>query len=255
MEHDPTAIRAIVDAYKTDVRFIIARLVGEHAADACFQAALRDALDALPDEGGAGVRHWLYARIVDYCLEILDSRTVNHPKAEDPSVYGDCSGMILKGRLLRYFITAQLATLDPEQRAVLVLSGVPDLTREDIARMRQIGLPDVDDLISRGRQELARLLRGRLNDDGNDGYGRFHRSKWCSGFEPLIERFIDGKLDMREKLKLLSHFKKCRRCRLVLSDLSDVVTALKVTREYPPPVELVDRFMDGLANPVGSATP
>jgi RNA polymerase sigma-70 factor (ECF subfamily) len=148
-------------------RFASALLRGDrHAADDLVQDCLERALSRWHLRRAEGnLRGWLYTILYNRFLsdQHRRSRRGGHDallevaEAELPGVEGGQDSALEHRDLLRGF-----AALPEEQRSVLVLIGVEDLSYEEAARVLGVPVGTVMSRLSRGRERLRLLMNGEV---------------------------------------------------------------------------------------------
>ncbi|MBV8457685.1 MAG: sigma-70 family RNA polymerase sigma factor [Acetobacteraceae bacterium] len=151
-------------------RFALALLRGDrHGADDLVQDCLERALSRWQQRRSDGdVRGWLYTILYNRFLSDQHRRRrrgVHRPlfevaEAELPGIAGDQEWALEHRDLLRAF-----AGLPEEQRSVLVLVAVEDLSYEETARVLGVPIGTVMSRLSRGRERLRQLMSGEVKSD------------------------------------------------------------------------------------------
>jgi RNA polymerase sigma-70 factor, ECF subfamily len=151
-------------------RFACALLRGDrHSADDLVQDCLERALsrwDLRRPEGN--LRGWLYTILYNRFLSDQHRRRrrgvhgalLEVAEAELPGIEGGQNSALEHRDLLRAF-----AALSEEQRSVLVLIAVEDLSYEEAARVLGVPIGTVMSRLSRGRERLRHLMNGEVNSD------------------------------------------------------------------------------------------
>lgn len=150
-------------------RFAYALLRGDrHRADDLVQDALERALSRWHlRRSQDNVRGWLYTILYNRFLteqSRLKRRGVHGALTDTTEVPGIAGGQesALEHRdLLRAF-----STLPEEQRTVLLLVGVEDLSYDEAARVLGVPIGTVMSRLSRGRERLRQHMYGDLTDGG-----------------------------------------------------------------------------------------
>ena len=154
-------------------RFACALLRGDrHSADDLVQDCLERALSRWHQRRIEGdVRGWLYTILYNRFLNDQHRRRrrgghdtlLEVAESELPGVEGGQDSALAHRDLLRAF-----ASLPEEQRSVLVLIAVEDLSYEEAARVLGVPIGTVMSRLSRGRERLRHLMNG----EGNSGQRR-----------------------------------------------------------------------------------
>jgi len=149
-------------------RFACALLHGDrHSADDLVQDCLERALSRWHLRRAEGdVRGWLYAILYNRFLSDQHRRRrrgvhdalLEIAEAQLPGVAGNQDSALAHRDLLRAF-----AVLPEEQRSVLVLIAVEDLSYEAAARVLGVPIGTVMSRLSRGRERLRHLMNGEVN--------------------------------------------------------------------------------------------
>jgi len=149
-------------------RFACALLHGDrHSADDLVQDCLERALSRWHLRWAEGdVRGWLYTILYNRFLSDQHRRqrrgmhdaALEVAEAELPGVEGGQYSALAHRDLLRAF-----AVLPEEQRSVLILIAVEDLSYEEAARVLGVPIGTVMSRLSRGRERLRYLLDGEMN--------------------------------------------------------------------------------------------
>jgi RNA polymerase sigma-70 factor, ECF subfamily len=149
-------------------RFACALLRGDReGADDLVQDTLERALSHWNLRRNQGnLRGWLYTILYNRFLS--DQHRVRRRAPHDvlseetelPGIDGGQHSVLEHRDLLRAF-----ATLPEEQRAVLLLVGVEDLSYQDAARVLGVPIGTVMSRLSRGRERLRRAVHGELEEN------------------------------------------------------------------------------------------
>ena len=149
-------------------RFACALLRGDReGADDLVQDTLERALSHWNLRRNQGnLRGWLYTILYNRFLS--DQHRVRRRAKHDalseetelPGIDGGQHSVLEHRDLLRGF-----AALPEEQRAVLLLVGVEDLSYQDAARVLGVPIGTVMSRLSRGRERLRRAVHGELDEN------------------------------------------------------------------------------------------
>ena len=170
---DREAFGELVRRYEKKVFALTRRMCpGPEDAEEAAQEAFLAAWQGLPSfRGEAGFGTWLYRLTSNACVDLLrksgrapaglslddGERPLNLPDPR-PSPQEEAERAELRER-----IEAGLRRLPPERREVLILREIHQLRYEEIAKILSLDLGTVKSRISRGRQELRKILL----EDGN----------------------------------------------------------------------------------------
>ena len=146
-------------------RFACALLRGDReGADDLVQDALERALSHWNlRRNQVNLKGWLYTILYNRFLS--DQHRVRRQGSYDPltelrGIDGGQHSVLERRDLLRAF-----AALPGEQRAVLLLIGVEDLSYQDAARVLGVPIGTVMSRLSRGRERLRRAMHGELEEN------------------------------------------------------------------------------------------
>ena len=160
---------AVLEAHIPGLRrFAHALLHGDHErADDLVQDTLERALASWHLRRSEGnVRSWLYTILHNRFLSdqhrarrrgLHDALTA---ETELPGIDGGQDSALEHRDLLRAF-----SALPEEQRTVLLLIGVEDLSYEEAARVLSVPIGTVMSRLHRGRERLRQHMRGDVNED------------------------------------------------------------------------------------------
>jgi RNA polymerase sigma-70 factor, ECF subfamily len=165
---DPSAFERIVQTYQDRIYNLCRYLLGnsqdaEDAAQDVFLKAYRKLEDFRPE---SSLYTWLYRIGVNTCLdykrkwrpEPLKNETLAEElPSEDPNPERRYQSMEID-RAIR----SALDRLSTNFRAVIVLKEIEGLAYEEIAEVLNISVGTVKSRISRTREELRRILRGKV---------------------------------------------------------------------------------------------
>ena len=161
-------------------RFACALLRGDReGADDLVQDALERALSHWNlRRNRANLKSWLYTILYHRFLSNKDRMRRRGPHAELteetdlPGVDGGQHSVLEHRDLLRAF-----AALPAEQRAVLLLVGVEDISYQDAARVLGVPIGTVMSRLSRGRERLRRAIYGEFGQNSPSCNGPLRRVK------------------------------------------------------------------------------
>ena len=161
-------------------RFAYALLRGDRErADDLVQDTLERALASWHSRRSEGnVRSWLYTILHNRFLseQHRAKRRGLHDSLNDqmdvPGIDGGQDSALEHRDLIRGF-----SLLPEEQRSVLLLIAVEDLSYEESARVLGVPIGTVMSRLSRGRERLRQLMHGDINEDSHRQNGVLRRVK------------------------------------------------------------------------------
>jgi RNA polymerase sigma-70 factor (ECF subfamily) len=150
-------------------RFATSLLRGDRErADDLVQDTLERALSRWHlRRAGGNLRGWLYAILYNRFLSDQQRLRRRGPhgalseESEIPGVAGGQDSALEHRDLLRAF-----STLPEEQRSVLLLIAVEDLSYEEAAQVLSVPIGTVMSRLSRARERLRRRMDGKIDEDG-----------------------------------------------------------------------------------------
>lgn len=159
------AFEEIVKRYQKRVYGVARRIVGRHdVADDVTQEAFLKAYQALASfDVARPFGPWICRIAANLAVNFVRSprarerELLEQPPAPEKARAQDPLGQVLEGEAQQVFARA-LATLPPEQRAVLVLRAVEELSYREIADALQISMGTVMSRLARAREKLRLAL-------------------------------------------------------------------------------------------------
>ena len=144
-------------------RYARSLLRNREAADDLVQDCLERAVSRWHQRRVDGdARTWLFAILHNLAINSLRQRTRRgwHVPVEDVDESAFAHAPAQDDRLRHRDLLTGLAALPEDQRAVLLLVAVEDLTYAEAARVLAIPIGTVMSRLARGREKLARSLEG-----------------------------------------------------------------------------------------------
>ncbi|HEY9294213.1 MAG TPA: RNA polymerase sigma factor SigM [Microlunatus sp.] len=173
---NPLAFSILVARHKDRMWAVALRTMRnpEEAADALQEAYISAFRRAASFRGEAQVTTWLHRVVVNACLDRIRRNKVRaaDPLPEDPeraaelAASTDTTDPVLEQEE-RADINAALASLNPDQRAALVLVDMEGYSVEEAAGMLGCATGTIKSRCARGRAKLLPLLRHLRVDDEN----------------------------------------------------------------------------------------
>jgi RNA polymerase sigma-70 factor (ECF subfamily) len=163
VDGDPTAFAELFRRHRDRLWAVAMRTLGdrEEASDALQDAMVSAFRNAGSYRGEAAVTTWLHRVVVNACLDRVRRRqarpSVSLGETEVPSQRDDHGATEA-----RLDVHHALARLPESQRLAIVLVDLQDLSVAAAAAVLGVAEGTVKSRCSRGRTELARLLRSRL---------------------------------------------------------------------------------------------
>jgi RNA polymerase sigma-70 factor (ECF subfamily) len=173
---DPEAFATLVSRHRDRLWAVALRTMRnpDDAADALQDAYISAFRRAETFRGDAAVTTWLHRIVVNACLDRLRrvrSRP-SEPLPEDADRAGELAAATgtdpIEEKEQQSVVAAALATLNPDQRAALVLVDMQGYSVEEAAGMLGCAVGTVKSRCARGRARLLPLLANLRDLGGND---------------------------------------------------------------------------------------
>ena len=206
-EWNETAFAAFVKESAGQMLAVIRRILRNDAdADDALQETFLAAWRARDSfDGRSTMRTWVHRIATNTALNKLRQRAARTARIESDldGVAHPGSGRIDNNLALKEVVWAAIDRLPPEQRLVLVLRDVEELTSDEIAERLNLSAAAVRQRLHRARKHVAETLTPELC--GAD-------EMTCGGRLDLLLDMIDGMLaeDVREPV--LTHVAACSTC-------------------------------------------
>jgi RNA polymerase sigma-70 factor (ECF subfamily) len=157
----------------------------DDAADAVQEAAISAFRHASSFRGDAAVTTWLHRIVVNACLDRLRRRAARPAESlpdDETSPSADRAVPdATESRQTQLDVRAALASLNPDQRAALVLVDLEGYSVEDAAAVLDCAVGTVKSRCARGRARLAVLLGHLGPSDGEGASGGNRVALRCVG--------------------------------------------------------------------------
>ena len=193
VEGDPDAFAELVRRHRDRLWGVALRTLRdrEEAADAVQDALLSALRNAASYRGEAAVTTWLHRVVVNACLDRM-RRERARPRVPLGDLEVPDRGDQHADLELRLDLHAALARLPEAQRAAIVLVDLLDYSVAEAAAELGVAEGTIKSRCSRGRTELARLLRDRLRASGPIRRNSVRRPAAASDLGPRADGRNDG---------------------------------------------------------------
>ncbi len=165
-EGDRFALETLVERYSAKVSRLASQLLGdiEDARDAAQESLLKVSERLRQFRGDCQFSTWLHRLVVNTCRDLADRQRIRRTEELADELGGDLDFDGDPWRLamlseLRRELAAGLSRLSAEQRRVLILRDVLDLSYEEIGRAVRIPVGTAKTYVHRGRKRLRRRLQ------------------------------------------------------------------------------------------------
>ncbi|MDQ3866470.1 MAG: RNA polymerase sigma factor [Actinomycetota bacterium] len=165
---DQPALDVLVERHAPRVNRLAAQLMGdlEDARDAAQESLVKLCTRLRQFRGEAQFATWLHRLVVNTCRDFQDRKQVRatEPLPATDEAAGDDVDPTRAHVLadLRRDLADAFARLSPDQRAVVVLRDVLDLSYEDVALAARIPVGTAKCYVHRGRERLRARLEGHV---------------------------------------------------------------------------------------------
>ena len=170
---DLAAFNWLIERYQGTLYAIALRMLGDpQAAADLTQDSVLAAWQHLSDFRSGSVRAWMTRILVNRCYDVLRARRRRPEQSYDAMLEAqpetehlaghapDPSQLVVTGELGRHLV-AGLATLPPDQRAVVILCDVQGYSYAEAAEVERANLGTIKSRLSRGRARLRDWLAER----------------------------------------------------------------------------------------------
>ena len=150
-------------------RYARALLRDRAGADDLVQDCLERAIGRWPQRRDGEVRPWLFAILHNLAIDRFRQRTARgvHMPIDETNENEFFEAAAQESRLMYQDVLGKLATLPEDQRAVLLLVAVEDLSYAEAAKVLDIPAGTVMSRLSRARERLQREIEGTTAQSGN----------------------------------------------------------------------------------------
>jgi len=150
-------------------RYARALLRDRSSADDLVQDCLERAIGRWPQRRDGAVRSWLFAILHNLAIDRYRQKATRgiHVSIDtsNENEFGEAAAQ--ESRLMYHDALNKLATLPDDQRAVLLLVAVEDLSYAEAAKVLDIPVGTVMSRLSRARERLQREIDGTTAMSGN----------------------------------------------------------------------------------------
>jgi RNA polymerase sigma-70 factor (ECF subfamily) len=157
----------IIEPMIPSLRRYARALVGSHAtADDLVQDCLERAVSRWHQRRGDGdARPWMFTILHNLAVNQFRQAAArgSHLSIDDADENALCLEAVQEKRLLYNDVLLKLAALPDEQRSVILLIAVEELSYADAARVLDIPVGTVMSRLSRARERLQQEVEGRAN--------------------------------------------------------------------------------------------
>lgn len=150
-------------------RYARALLRDRAGADDLVQDCLERAVSRWPQRRDGDVRSWLFTILHNLAIDRFRQRKTRGPHIpiEDAQEADVGEPAAQDGRLMYQDVLAKLARLPDDQRAVLLLVAVEDLSYSEAAKVLDIPVGTVMSRLSRARERLQQEIEGTARISSN----------------------------------------------------------------------------------------
>jgi RNA polymerase sigma-70 factor (ECF subfamily) len=201
-------------------------------AQEVLQDAMLAAARALPRfEGRSSLTTWLYTIARSFCIK--RRRRSKFAPAADRSLEGDARQQLARladpappsderyaAAELRLAVEGALADLEPEQREVVVLRDIEELSAAEAAQVLGIGVPALKSRLHRARAALRARLAPVLGELGPGQPG-------CPDILAMFSGYLEGEISADTCARMQEHLAGCDRCRDACDSLKQALDLCK----------------------------
>jgi len=238
---DRPAIDELLARYEPSIyRFGLRMCGNEDAAREVLQETLLAAFRYLPGfRGDASLSTWLYQIARSFCIKERrgDRPTRSLDDAEsgqlpDPAPQPDA---VVHARQIGMALSRAIAALPPEQREVLVLRDVENLSAEEAAAVIGIEVGALKSRLHRARMAMRELLASELGDAPD--------ADPCPDLAQELTAYAGAEIDQATCVQIEKHLATCARCAGACDALKRTVSLCRRIPggEVPAPVRAAVR--------------
>jgi len=161
LPHQHKAFEQLVDAYKDMVYTLCYRMTGSttDAEDLLQEVLTKLFLNLDKFDGRSAFSSWLYRVTCNHCLNFLSSRLLEHSRTDalpEADIFVDSSTYVTRQDERTQ---AVLASIDPNDRSLLIMKYVMDLDVKEISEILQIGLSATKMRLVRTREKFRQMFK------------------------------------------------------------------------------------------------
>jgi RNA polymerase sigma-70 factor (ECF subfamily) len=162
LPHQHKAFEQLVSAYKDMVYTLCYRMTGSSidAEDLLQEILTKLFLSLNKFEERSAFSSWLYRVTYNHCLNFLSSRHVEQARTDALPVGDVIVDTSTEASRQDQRTQAVLASIDPDDRALLVMKYVMDLDVKEISEILQIGLSATKMRLSRAKEGFKQMFKG-----------------------------------------------------------------------------------------------
>lgn len=175
---DTRAFEELVEKYQHKIYNLAYRYMGndEDASDMAQEALIKAYRSLASFKGDSSLGTWLYRITTNVCLDELRKRkrTLHMISTDEPVTITDgdeierdipdpspTADIIYQYKETEVYLQSLINMLKPDQKTVIILRDVMDLTYEEIAEVLNCSIGTVKSRLSRGRENLRKKIAKR----------------------------------------------------------------------------------------------
>lgn len=227
---DQGAFGGLIDRYENRVYQYAFRFLGDEAmaAEATRAIFVRMHQTVNTADGDLSLAVWVYRIATNICADAQKKRRISWAgrRSDDPVN-------------LEEAVSGQLLRLPRQQREILILRDISQLSSEEIGAVLDLEQGVVQARLARARRNLRNFLvtAGQM-DSVEEMKRHIVVSKADQHFRELASLYVDGNIGDEDKKKLLDHIQECKACSAYLEDLTRLGRVLAHMEQCTPPEEL-----------------
>lgn len=249
---DRGALAALLEKHQEKVFGFGVRMCGdpEDAKDIAQETLMTMARTVRDFRGDASLATWLYTVARSFCIK-KRRRTKGAPAFhlpldkvdQDATSAGTTPEQSLIGQQARETVAAALDALDPEEREVIILRDIEELSAAEAAQAIGISVAALKSRLHRARAELRRLLMASVGDPATPPTAD------CPDVLTMLSKKLEGEISPEVCAQMEKHVAGCAHCR----DLCDSLkTTLALCKRLPTPT-VPEHVQESLRLAVASA--
>lgn len=172
---DKNAFATIIDKYKNPLYNTILRMIkNPHLAQDLTQEVFIKVYEQLPKYAlGTNFKSWLYRIATNYCIDYLRKKQPTQVELEVVELASESANhpeVILMKKEKQRTLEKLVTQLPADERAIILMRYVNDLTYEEIAECLGLSANDVGNKVYRAKQKMRKQLK-----EGGDLYDMYQR--------------------------------------------------------------------------------
>jgi RNA polymerase sigma-70 factor (ECF subfamily) len=232
----------------------------EDAKDVLQETLLAAARSVREFRGASSLSTWLYSVARSFCIK--KRRTSKFAPTETVSLDDPASAVqphapekapdeTAAGRELSALLNASIASLDPENREVLVLRDVEGLTAAEVAEVLGLTVDAVKSRLHRARAQVRARLDAVL--PRAERTSERPATTGCPDIVAAFSRNLEGEISPADCVAMQAHIATCKRCDAVCESLKQTLALCRAQPRGEVPREVQELVRKALREAAAQA--